>query len=157
MLYSCVCMSLSLIAHGYQMINATHQALFNHLWPPLWPTHICISIFNNYFSSIRLLLSNPFCSDIFTLLFMSWSASVDFNLGCCTSVMRWPLCHVSVFRGSTTNRHPNLEGEQVEQQTTALHHSLWRRRWAESFVEFYAHLEYFFIRVGGNNRGKAEL
>lgn len=119
--------------------------------------HICISIFNNYFSSIRLLLSNPFCSDIFTLLFMSWSASVDFNLGCCTSVMRWPLCHVSVFRGSTTNRHPNLEGEQVEQQTTALHHSLWRRRWAESFVEFYAHLEYFFIRVGGNNRGKAEL
>lgn len=96
------------------------------------------------FFFIRLLLSNPFCSDIFTLLFMSWSASVDFNLGCCTSVMRWPLCHVSVFRGSTTNRHPNLEGEQVEQQTTALHHSLWRRRWAESFVEFYAHLEYFF-------------
>lgn len=63
-------------------------------------------------------------------------------------VMRWPTVPCLCFRGSTTYRHPNLEGEQVGQQTTALHQSLWRLRWAEgSFVKvlrFGAHLAYFF-------------
>lgn len=45
-------------------------------------------------------------------------------------VMRWPTVPCLCFRGPTTYRHPNLEGEQVGQQTTALHQSLWRRRWA---------------------------
>lgn len=64
-------------------------------------------------------------------------------------VMRWPTVPCLCFRAPTTYRHPNLEGEQVEQQTTALHQSLWRWRWAEGrFVKalkFGAHLEYFFI------------
>lgn len=45
-------------------------------------------------------------------------------------IMRWPTVPCLCFRASTTYTHPSLEGEQVEQRTTALP-SLWRRRWAE--------------------------
>lgn len=52
------------------------------------------------------------------------------------------------FRASTTYRRPSLEGEQVEQRTTALQ-SLWRRRWAEgSFMQALkpgAHLDCFNV------------
>lgn len=56
------------------------------------------------------------------------------------------------FRGPNSFKLPNLEGEQVGQQTTALHQSTWMRRWEEgSFVKTLksgAHLENFSVSVG---------
>lgn len=52
------------------------------------------------------------------------------------AITKWPTVPCLCFR-ATTHRHPSLEGEQIGQQTTAVHQSLWRRRWAEgSFVDF---------------------
>lgn len=63
-------------------------------------------------------------------------------------ITRWPTMPCLCFRASTTYRRPSLEGEQVEQRTTALQR-LWRQRWAEgSFMQALkpgAHPHYFNV------------
>lgn len=63
-------------------------------------------------------------------------------------ITRWPTMPCLCFRASTTYRRPSLEGEQVEQRTTALQR-LWRQRWAEgSFMQALkpgAHPQYFNV------------
>lgn len=101
-------------------------------------------IFSFHFLELFVFVESTFFfrSVVFALLFSS-SVYVLVKIrlnSLCTGlsdvVMRWPTVPCLCFRDPTTYRHPNLEGEQVGQQTTALHQSLWRRRWAEgSFVK----------------------
>lgn len=131
-------------------MNVAPRALFTLLRPPLW--HFSFHLLE------LLVFVKPACFfhsfRFWTFLFFqSVYVMVAVRLNSLCSglsivVMRWPTVPCLCYRVPTTYRHPNLEGEQVGQQTTALHQSLWRRRWAEgSFGKFGAHLELFQSQV----------
>lgn len=98
-------------------------------------------------SSTLFFRSFVFALSYSRLLFMCWSSSSQIQF-CSEFVMRWPTVPCLCFRGPTTYRLPNLEGEQIGRQTTALRQSLWRLRWAQgrfvTALRSSAHLENFF-------------
>lgn len=109
-IYSCVCMTLSLFRH------IAHQALFSS-----FDFHFDIFLFIFFLELFQTLRRLRFSLLLYFTIRLNSPCS-----GRSSVVMGWPAVPCFCFRAPTTYRHPNLEGEQVEQQTTALHQSLWR-------------------------------
>lgn len=109
--------------------------------PPGSPPHFSFQLFACGGSSfLQLFLSSVQLTVTWFLKFLSSDRS-DLITG-------WPTVPCLCSRASTISTRPSLEGERVEQQTTALHQSLWRQRWAGGrfmpALKPAAHLEYFF-------------